>query len=102
MSEKQHPGITMHRISFGGGFVGLLFAAGSALIFLLGLPSLWYFVALAFGLGLGIALMLRIVYSRRPNRDKPLSILTSAETPAETKANQEKLRYRPLPKLASA
>jgi len=32
MSEDSHPGITMHKLSFGGGFVGLLFAAGSALI----------------------------------------------------------------------
>jgi hypothetical protein len=102
MSEKRHPGITMHKISFGGGFVGLLFAAGSALIFLLGLPSLWYFVALAFGLGVGIALMLRIVNSCLPNRGLPLSILTSGEAPAEIKPNEEKLRFRPLPNLASA
>jgi hypothetical protein len=24
MAEKRHPGITMHKLSFGGGFVGLL------------------------------------------------------------------------------
>jgi hypothetical protein len=24
MGEKRHPGITMHNLSFGGGFVGLL------------------------------------------------------------------------------
>ena len=48
MAEKWHSGITMHKLSFGSGFIGLLFAAGSALIFVLGFPTLWYFVALAF------------------------------------------------------
>lgn len=79
MAEKRHPGITMHKISFGGGFVGLLFAAGSALIFLLGFPTLWYFVALAFALGIGVAVLLQLVNRRSENRNKPLSILGSAE-----------------------
>jgi len=79
MAEKRHPGITMHKLSFGGGFVGLLFAAGSALIFVLGFPTLWYFVALAFALGVGIAVFLRFISSRRADRNKPLSILTVAE-----------------------
>lgn len=79
MGEKRHPGITMHQISFGGGFVGLLFAAGSALIFLLGFPTLWYFVALAFALGIGVAMFLRFFNSRSENRNKPLSITAIAE-----------------------
>jgi len=79
MAEKRHPGITMHKLSFGGGFVGLLFAAGSALIFVVGFPTLWYFVALAFALGVGIAVFLRLVSSRRADRNKPLSILATAE-----------------------
>jgi hypothetical protein len=72
---KQHPGITMHKISFGGGFIGLLFAGGSALIFLLGFPTLWYFVAFAFGLGIAIAVFLRLISQRRADRNTPLSIL---------------------------
>jgi len=79
MSEKRHPGISMHKITFGGGFVGLLFAAGSALIFLLGFPTLWYFVALAFALGVGIAVVLRLVSRRSETRNKPLSIVAAAE-----------------------
>jgi hypothetical protein len=79
MSEKRHPGITMHKLSFGGGFVGFLFAAGSALIFVLGFPTLWYFVAFAFVLGLGIAIVLRIARNSRSERNKPLSILAAAE-----------------------
>ncbi|MGA7755515.1 MAG: hypothetical protein WCB05_21980 [Candidatus Sulfotelmatobacter sp.] len=39
MAANRHPGITMHKISFGGGFVGFLFAAGSSLIFVLGFPT---------------------------------------------------------------
>ena len=79
MAEKRHPGITMHKLSFGGGFVGLLFAAGSALIFVLGFPTLWYFVALAFALGVGIAVFLRLIRNHSADRNKPLSILAAAE-----------------------
>lgn len=75
MSEKRHPGITMHKITFGGGFIGLLFAAGSALIFVLGFPTLWYFVALAFGLGIAIAIFLRLANRYRAGRNRPLSIV---------------------------
>jgi hypothetical protein len=85
MAEKRHPGITMHKLSFGGGFVGLLFAAGSALIFVLGFPTLWYFVALAFALGIGIAVLLRIVSERRSERNRPLSILGRSEVSATRK-----------------
>lgn len=77
MSDKRHPGITMHKISFGGGFMGLLFAAGSALIFILGFPTLWYFVALAAVLGVGIAVFLNRVSNWRSKRNQPLSILAA-------------------------
>ena len=103
MAEKRHPGITMHKISFGGGFMGLLFAAGSALIFVLGFPALWYFVALAFGLGIGIAAFLRLLNDRRTDRSKPLSIFATLENPAQSppKAKKDPLRFHHLPKLAS-
>jgi len=103
MADKQHPGITMHKISFGGGFVGLLFAAGSALIFVLGFPTLWYFVALAFALGVGIAVFLKVVNNWRTKRNQPLSILTFPAEPQ--KANQERGQKRhllqALPRLSS-
>jgi hypothetical protein len=94
MAEKRHPGITMHKLSFGGGFVGVLFAAGSALIFVLGFPMLWYFVALAFALGVGIAFFLRLVSRHRADRNKPLSILVAAE-----KTNQRTLPRQKWQKL---
>lgn len=75
----QHPGINMHKLPVGGGFIGLLFAIGSSLIFILGFPTLWYFVVLAFALGIAIAVLLRVVSGYRSDRNKPLSILHSAE-----------------------
>ena len=77
MAEDKHPGISMHKIPVGGGFVGLLFAAGRALIFLLGFPTLWYFVALAFLLGIGIAALMRYVNEGRSETSKPLSIFNT-------------------------
>jgi hypothetical protein len=93
MAEKRHPGITMHKLSFGGGFIGLLFAAGSALIFVLGFPTLWYFVALAFALGIGIAVLLRVVNKSRSERNRPLSILAVSET-TETRKRGDRVRWR--------
>jgi hypothetical protein len=78
--NDRHPGITMHKLPVGGGFAGLVFAVGSALIFILGLPSLWYFVALSGGLGVGIAVILRLVNKGRSERLKPLSILSMPDT----------------------
>ena len=79
MSEKRHPGISMHKLPVGGGFVGLLFTVGTAVIFILGFPTLWYFVAFSAGVGVAIALVIRVVHQRTSDRSKPLSIL-SAET----------------------
>ena len=69
----------MHQLSFGGGFVGLLFSVGSALVFVLGFPTLWYFVVFAFILGIGIAIVLRLANNSRTERSKPLSILAASE-----------------------
>jgi hypothetical protein len=100
MSEKCHPGITMHELSFGGGFVGFLFAAGSALIFVLGFPTLWYFVAFAAALGIGIAIFLKLTSRRSSEHNRPLSIL---HAPGETKAppsQEPKNGRQPLQLLA--
>ena len=51
MSEDRHPGISMHKLPVGGGFIGILFALGSAVIFILGFPTLWYFVAFSAAFG---------------------------------------------------
>ncbi len=75
----KHPGITMHKLTFGGGFIGLLFSVGCSLIFVLGFPTLWYFVALSVGLGLAIAALLRLSIRYRSDRMKPISILSPVE-----------------------
>src|SRR5579863_871667 len=77
MAGDRHPGITMHKLPVGGGFIGALFAVGSALIFVIGFPTLWYFVALAFGLGIVVAWFLAFTARRSSDRNKPLSILAS-------------------------
>lgn len=93
MSTKPHPGITMHKISFGGGLMGLLFALGSALTFVIGFPTLWYFVALAFGLGVGIAILLRISDRRTSQRNRPLSILTVSD-PTQAVKSRDRIKWR--------
>lgn len=90
MAEKRHSGINMHKLSFGGGFVGLLFAAGSSLIFVLGFPTLWYFVALAVVLGVGVAVVLRLTGGLRGDRNKPLSIFNSVEVERPKTAPRQK------------
>ena len=54
----------MHRLPVGGDFPGLLFAVGSALIFLIALPALWYVVAGALVVGLVVAAVLQIIHDR--------------------------------------
>src|SRR5205823_11306085 len=57
-SKSPHRGIDMHRLPVGGDFPGLVFAVGSALIFLIALPALWYLVVGALAVGLVIAAVL--------------------------------------------
>ena len=68
----------MHKLTFGSGFVGLLFTVGCSLIFVLGFPTLWYFVAFSAALGLAIAMILRASSRRHSERMKPLSIFPPA------------------------
>lgn len=53
----------MHKIPVGGGVAGLIFTIGSIAIFLAGLPAFWYVLSLAVALGIGIAIVLRLVHS---------------------------------------
>ena len=69
-----HRGITMHEMPVGGSFPGLLFAIGSALIFLFAIPALWYVVAAAAVVGLVIAAVLSILHSTRPTETERLTI----------------------------
>jgi len=102
MAENRHPGINMHKLPVGGGFVGLLFAAGCCLIFVLGFPTLWYFVALAFALGVVVALFLKVRDNRRTDGSKPLSILAAPEKLEKSHDSQPHRKpplFQTLPKL---
>jgi membrane protein implicated in regulation of membrane protease activity len=81
MAESRHPGISMHKLPVGPGFIGLVFTVGCALIFLLGLPQLWYFVAFSAAFGLILAILFRVFRQDREQRMKLLSILDAAQNP---------------------
>jgi len=85
MSEDRHPGINMHRMPVGGGFIGILFAIGSAAIFILGFPTLWYFVACSAALGIAIAALIKYFHEGRSDRNQPLSILAIEESQEKSK-----------------
>jgi hypothetical protein len=63
-SKSPHRGIDMHRLPVGGDFPGLLFAVGTALIFLIALPALWYLVVGALAIGLVIAAVLQTIHDK--------------------------------------
>ncbi len=66
-----HAGITMHRLRFGGGIAGFIFTVGILLICLIGIPAFRTFLLLSMGVGILVALVLRI--ARRGGR-MPLSL----------------------------
>ena len=59
--DRFRPEINMSKIPVSGDLAGLLFALGSTLIFLLGIPSLRVFFAAAVVSGCGIAIVLRFI-----------------------------------------
>lgn len=63
---QRHPGITMHRIAVGGGVMGAVFALGSSLIFLLGVPASRWFLLASVLVGVGIASLLYVWHKRHP------------------------------------
>ena len=69
-SEHPHRGITMHEMPVGANFPGLVFAIGSALIFLLAIPALWYVVAGAAVVGLLIAAGMQIIHGHDTDRSR--------------------------------
>jgi len=101
MSDKPHPGISMHKLPVGGGFVGILFAAGSAAIFLIGLPSLWYFIAFSAGLGIAIAALFSYFRQSRSDRNQPLSILTGKKSSPISKFRDNGSLFHAVPSEAT-
>jgi hypothetical protein len=75
-SKSPHRGIDMHRLPVGGDFPGLVFAVGTALIFLIALPALWYLVVGALAVGLVIAAVLQMIHDRPASPSVVLSIFS--------------------------
>jgi hypothetical protein len=77
---------------------------GSAHIFVLGFPTLWYFVALAFAFGLAIAGVLRFANNWRTRRNQPLSIMAANDEvrPGCAEPGKDWHLLRATPKFASA
>jgi len=100
MAANRHPGITMHKLSVGGGFIGVVFTVGTALIFVIGFPALWSFVAFSAALGIAIAVLLHLARGRQAERNKPLSILsapTKTAAPVFPQPEQTKSLFHTLP-----
>jgi hypothetical protein len=70
-NDRLHPGITMHKLPVGAGFAGVVFTVGSMVIFLVALPTLWYFLAGAVALGVGIASVLRFTEHQKETSHTP-------------------------------
>ena len=104
MAENRHSGISMHKLTIGSGFIGFVFTVGCALIFLLGLPQLWCFVAFSGALGVTLAVIFRLIAKNRTERMKPLSILDASEAAkaANTKQDRQPNIFRALPSPHSA
>ena len=82
MSENTpNPQINISKIPGGAGIAGALFALGSMLIFLIGIPRLRYFFIAAITLGCAIALILRFVRRETPGKPWILSATPNAHSP---------------------
>ena len=75
-----NPQINLSKISGGAGVAGALFAFGSMLIFLIGIPRLRFFLVAAAILGCGVAVVLRFVRHETPGKPWILSATQEQET----------------------
>jgi hypothetical protein len=89
-----NPQINVSKIPGGAGIAGALFALGSMLIFLIGIPRLRFFFIAALVLGSGIALILRFIRHETPGKPWILSATQDATTvpPARSSDPPEGLR----------
>jgi len=76
-----NPQINVSKIPGGAGIAGALFAIGSLLIFLVGIPRLRFFLLAAIILGSVVALVLRFVRRETPGKPWILSSTQHADSP---------------------
>jgi len=63
----------MSKLAVGGGVAGAIFAVGSMLIFLIGIPAIRYIFPAALVLGCGVALILHFMRHETPGASWILS-----------------------------
>ena len=100
-----NPQINASKIPGGGGIAGALFAFGSMLIFLIGIPRLRVFLLAAIILGCGVALILRFVRRETPGKPWILSdaqISESVSSGARAADNPPEGRHSKLQALSPA
>ena len=71
--DYPHRGLTMHELPVGSNVPGLVFAVGSALVFLLAIPALWYVIAAAAIIGVLVSAFLQLFYRRHTNETERLT-----------------------------
>jgi hypothetical protein len=64
--DAPSPQINMSKLAVGGGIAGAIFAIGSMLIFLIGIPAIRYIFPAAVVLGCGVALILHFMRHETP------------------------------------
>jgi|SRR5579862_4973373 len=89
MRADDRPQINSAKIVFSGGIAGAIFTVGSMLIFLAGLPVLWYTFPAAVVLGCGVALVLRFTRHKTPGTPW---LLPATEKAAEPPLKPERER----------
>jgi hypothetical protein len=83
-NDAPTPQINVSKIPGGTGIAGALFAIGSMLIFLFGVPRIRYFFLGAIILGSGIALILRFVHRETPGKPWILPAAQDADRTSST------------------
>jgi hypothetical protein len=63
---ERHPGISIHRMAIGGGIMSALFAIGTVLIFVIGIPLGPWFLLASVLLGTAIAALLYVWHKNHP------------------------------------
>ena len=86
--DTASPQINMSKIAVGGGIAGAIFAVGSMMIFLVGIPAIRYIFPAAIVLGCGVALILHFVRHETPGTSWLLSATEKeTEAPSEPEHN---------------
>jgi hypothetical protein len=65
-ADSASPQINVSKIAVGGGIAGAIFAVGSMLIFLIGIPAIRYIFPAAIVLDCGLALILHFIRHETP------------------------------------